>query len=126
MLYFFPAMWSVLSVKSLGQASLVALFVSLIVCLLWWARNQGSPSRQRIPRPRIGIPIIGDALSFVKNLSSYICQATARCGPIFQTDLLMTKIVTLRGPSLDRFYLDVREETWSFGDGMVSQSSFPY
>ncbi|RDH36744.1 cytochrome P450 [Aspergillus welwitschiae] len=96
----------------------IPVIVALVAGLLYWVRKQASQPSRKIPQPRIGLPVVGDAQAFGKSPISYIRQATARCGPVFQINLLLTKIVMLRGAQLNRFYLDTREEVWSFGDGM--------
>ncbi|KAL2758014.1 hypothetical protein ACRALDRAFT_2057583 [Sodiomyces alcalophilus JCM 7366] len=78
-------------------------------------------------RPGTKIPKYkGDGwLSFLSDAEAYsmrpielLNRATAQCGNVFSIQVLTVYNVFLRGNELNKAYLEVREDAWSFGGGM--------
>ncbi|GKZ79981.1 hypothetical protein AnigIFM56816_004190 [Aspergillus niger] len=99
----------------LAQPMIVAgaLFFLLVVFQL--RRAGGSKA---FPSPRLGYPLVGDALAFLNRPVAFVQDATRKCGPIFHVKILFANIVYLRGTQLNRMYVDVKEDIWSFGGGI--------
>ncbi|KAI0398137.1 cytochrome P450 [Xylariaceae sp. FL0594] len=65
-----------------------------------------------------GRPAVAVALSYAQNPVETIKRATEKCGGVFSLQIFTVRNIFLRGNDLNRKYLDVREDTWSFGGGM--------
>ncbi|OOF97634.1 hypothetical protein ASPCADRAFT_166660 [Aspergillus carbonarius ITEM 5010] len=99
----------------LASPSIVAATLLCVLVLFQWRRAGGAKA---FPTPRLGLPLIGDALAFLNSPVGFVKDATNKCGPIFQVKLLFANIVYLRGTQLNRMYVDVKEDIWSFGGGI--------
>lgn len=103
---------AVFSAFSLG-AALIALLLYVLL-----------PSKRSIPKYRERArPSVASALSYAENPVETIRRATEQCGNIFSLQIFTVCNIFLRGNELNKFYLDVKEDTWSFGGGMVSPHS---
>jgi hypothetical protein len=97
--------------------SLICIAVALFLYALL-------PSKRSIPKyHEKGRPSVASALSYAQNPVDTIKRATEQCGNIFSLQIFTVCNIFLRGNELNKIYLDVREDTWSFGGGMVSQGS---
>lgn len=103
----------------LASPSIVAATLLCVLVLFQWRRAGGAKA---FPTPRLGLPLIGDALAFLNSPVGFVKDATNKCGPIFQVKLLFANIVYLRGTQLNRMYVDVKEDIWSFGGGIVGSA----
>lgn len=98
------------------------LFCTVVVVLVAVSRANAS---KKLKRPRLGgPPLLGDAAAFANNPVAAINQSESQCGPIFAVRMLFRDNVWLRGNKLNKFYTHVKEDTWSFGGGMVSAMQF--
>jgi hypothetical protein len=78
--------------------------------------------KNRIPKyHEAGRPSLAVALTYAQNPVDTIKRATEKCGNVFSLQIFTVCNIFLRGNDLNKKYLDVREDTWSFGGGMVSQ-----
>ncbi|KAI4271883.1 MAG: hypothetical protein LQ337_005683 [Flavoplaca oasis] len=97
--------------------SLLASFV-LLATLTIIVRSRFGKERGNIPDTTYGSPVVGSLLAYSKNPVSYLRKAAAQYGKVFRTNMIFTSVVWLRDPNYNRFYLEVKEHTWSFGEGM--------
>ncbi|KAI1812324.1 cytochrome P450 4F8 [Poronia punctata] len=76
-------------------------------------------SKNTIPKYREkGLPSITLALKYAQNPVDTIKRATEQCGDVFSLQIFTVSNIFLRGNDLNKKYLEVREDTWSFGGGM--------
>lgn len=100
----------------LAQPMVVAAALLFLLVVFQLRRTGGSKA---FPSPRLGYPLVGDALAFLNRPVAFVQDATRKCGPIFHVKILFANIVYLRGTQLNRMYVDVKEDIWSFGGGIV-------
>lgn len=72
------------------------------------------------PRANGGIYFISDILVFLASPVQFVKQATGKHGSVFRIDCLVKQIFYLRGQKWNRFFLEMKEDTWSFSGGIVS------
>ncbi|CAO1600418.1 hypothetical protein XANCAGTX0491_004108 [Xanthoria calcicola] len=97
--------------------SLVASII-LLASLVTTVTSRFSKERGHIADTTYGWPVVGSLLAYSKDPVSYLRKAAAQYGKVFRANLIFTSVVWLRDPKYNRFYLEVKEHTWSFGDGM--------
>jgi hypothetical protein len=109
----------ILSISRIVPVGLPLLLVILISFTILRRLFQRS-----IPNPNFGLPIIGDASAYSNDPVSFVRDATAKIGPVFRVNMLLNSLIFLRADSMNKMYLETREEVWSFGDGMVCDLPF--
>ncbi|KAJ1711785.1 cytochrome P450 [Aspergillus flavus] len=70
------------------------------------------------PRANGGIYFISDILVFLARPVQFVKQATGKHGSVFRIDCLVKQIFYLRGQKWNRFFLEMKEDTWSFSGGI--------
>jgi len=102
---------------------MVVFFVfALVIAPIALLLHSLLPKNNKIPKyHEAGRPSLAVALKYAQNPVDTIKRATEKCGNVFSLQIFTVCNVFLRGNDLNKKYLDVREDTWSFGGGMVSQ-----
>lgn len=95
-------------------AVLAAVFLAkLLVERLW-------PSQKIIPQPRLSrVPFFGNAAQALSDPLSAVERAGNHSGNVFKFNMGILDHVWLRGDDLNKFYVETKEDVWSFGGGMV-------
>ncbi|KAL8725325.1 MAG: hypothetical protein Q9166_007431 [cf. Caloplaca sp. 2 TL-2023] len=101
----------------LTSFNILVPFVLLAALIVTVTRRTSKHSGQ-VSDVHYGWPIVGNAISYSNDPMPYLRKATAQYGKIFKTNMLFTTTIWLRNPHLNKFYLETKEHTWSFGDGM--------
>ncbi|KAM0333317.1 hypothetical protein ACHAQA_001978 [Verticillium albo-atrum] len=78
------------------------------------------PNKTKIPAYNGGswFSFLSDAEGYSQTPIDMLTRATTQCGNIFSIQVLTVYNVFLRGNELNKAYLEVREDVWSFGGGM--------
>ncbi|KAJ9669768.1 hypothetical protein H2201_000153 [Coniosporium apollinis] len=71
-----------------------------------------------VPSPRLGGPVLGNAAAYATDPAAAVSAAEGQCGPIFSIQMLFLQNIWLRSNVLNKFYVNVKEDAWSFGWGM--------
>lgn len=79
-----------------------------------------------VPSPRLGGPVLGNAAAYATDPAAAVSAAEGQCGPIFSIQMLFLQNIWLRSNVLNKFYVNVKEDAWSFGWGMVCFSQAPH
>lgn len=107
----------------LVSPAVLALIAATVFITLLAARIRRQLSL--VPSPRLGGPVLGNATAYATDPAAAIRAAEVQCGPVFSIQMLLTQNIWLRSNVLNKFYVNVKEDAWSFGWGMVccSQTS---
>ncbi|KAL9604066.1 MAG: hypothetical protein Q9179_001989 [Wetmoreana sp. 5 TL-2023] len=97
--------------------NILAPFV-LLATLAFTVTRRISKHSGHVPDVHYGWPIVGNIIGYSKDPVSYLRKARAQHGKIFKTNMLFTNTIWLQNPHLNKVYLETKEHTWSFGDGM--------
>ncbi|KAI9676086.1 MAG: hypothetical protein M1817_000829 [Caeruleum heppii] len=99
--------------------ALAIVFVGIITVVRWLSKGAGRSSASvKLPAANFGWPIVGNIWAYSADPIAYLRKATARYGNRFQVNMVFTNTIWLRGTQMNKLYLETREDTWSFGDGM--------
>ncbi|KAJ3579184.1 hypothetical protein NPX13_g1383 [Xylaria arbuscula] len=109
----------VLQANDIPSTMAVLFLFALVVAPIAILLHLLLPSNNKIPKYRDhGLPFISLAVKYAQNSALIIRRATEECGNVFSLQIFTVCNVFLRGNELNKAYLDVREDTWSFGGGM--------
>src|SRR3989442_6582805 len=61
---------------------------------------------RKLPPGSDGLPLLGETLSFIRDVFGFIHQRSQRYGPVFRTHLLGKPTVFISGPQLAEKWLD--------------------
>ncbi|KAL3473898.1 cytochrome P450 [Aspergillus californicus] len=99
------------------STTLVAVAVILLLVKSTWSLP-GKSTKNKPPSPSTGLPYLGDFLGYTKDPIRFIGKVTTKYGRVFRLKLPFMNVLYLRGAQLNRMYVDVKEDTWSFGGGV--------
>lgn len=112
-----PSWPTLITIPNMALITPIAVLCALIFIILW-KRNRASTSIQAYKGQ--GSPsFLSDAEAFAMRPVDLIQKATAQCGSIFSIQVLTVYNVWLQGTVMNKFYVDQREDVWSFPGGMV-------
>ena len=98
------------------EASLISVAVITLVTGIFLYR---ASRNAKLPSAFFGVPVLGNMIEYPSNPIQYLKNAVAKYGQFFQVNMLCTNTIWLMGTEMNKLYLSEKEETWSFGGGMV-------
>ena len=69
-------------------------------------RNRKSATANRLPPGSLGLPVIGETLSFVKNRHLFFETRVKKYGTVFKTRILGDNVVCFVGPEAFSFFVN--------------------
>lgn len=100
----------------------MALIAILAVCIVGFSIYRWIQGRSAtIPayKGEGSLSFLSDAEAYAMRPIELIQKASAQCGDVFSVQVLTIYNVWLRGNILNKFYLEQKEDVWSFVGGMV-------
>lgn len=107
------------------MAGLIFFTACFIIIILFVDYSRRFSSKIPHYKSEGSLAFLIDAKDYAVNPIELIKTATAKCGDVFSVQVFTLFNVFLRGNKLNKFYLETREDAWSFAGGMVRDSPDP-